>query len=94
MNADYPIEDADETLALQLVGWIVADPVRAERMLALTGLEPADLRTSLTRPATLRALMDFVINHEPDLIACAQDLGVRPADLVAARDRLGSGRRA
>jgi hypothetical protein len=94
MNADYPINEADETLALQLVGWIVADSVRAERMLSLTGLDPADLRTSLTRPATLGALMDFVINHEPDLIACAQDLGVKPAELVAARGRLGSGRRA
>jgi hypothetical protein len=88
MSADYPISDADETLALHLIGWIVADTARADRMLALTGLTPADLRDSLGNRATLAALMDFVINHEPDLIACAQALDVKPAALVAARGRI------
>ncbi|WP_264593815.1 MULTISPECIES: DUF3572 domain-containing protein [unclassified Sphingobium] len=85
----YPIPQDDETMALRLVGWIVADSVRAERMLSLTGLEPDALRQALTDPATLGALMDFVINHEPDLLACAEALEVAPADLVAARERLG-----
>ncbi|MCW2391982.1 hypothetical protein M2336_000318 [Sphingobium sp. B1D7B] len=76
-------------MALRLVGWIVADSVRAERMLSLTGLEPDALRQALTDPATLGALMDFVINHELDLLACAEALEVAPADLVAARERLG-----
>jgi Protein of unknown function (DUF3572). len=86
---DYPIPQDDETIALRLVGWIVADSVRAERMLSLTGLEPGALRTGLSDPATLSALMDFVINHEPDLLACAEALDVKPASLVAARERLG-----
>jgi len=86
---DYPIPQDDETIALRLVGWIVADSVRAERMLSLTGLEPGALRTGLSDPATLGALMDFVINHEPDLLACAEALDVKPASLVAARERLG-----
>ena len=86
---DYPIPQDDETIALRLVGWIVADSVRAERMLSLTGLEPGALRTGLSDPATLGALMDFVINHEPDLLACAEALDVTPAHLVAARERLG-----
>ncbi|WP_264592240.1 MULTISPECIES: DUF3572 domain-containing protein [Sphingobium] len=85
----YPIPQDDETMALRLVGWIVADSVRAERMLSLTGLEPDALRQALTDSATLGALMDFVINHEPDLLACAEALAVAPADLVAARERLG-----
>jgi hypothetical protein len=88
MSADYPINDADETLALRLIGWIVADMARADRMLALTGLAPDDLRDSLSHRATLAALMDFVINHEPDLIACADALEVKPAALVAARRRI------
>ena len=88
MSAPYPISEADETLALRLIGWIVSDATRAERMLALTGLTPQDLRESLGNRGTLSALMDFVINHEPDLIACADALEVRPADLVAARERI------
>ena len=89
MSAHYPIDQADETLALRLIGWIVSDVARADRMVALTGLSPDDLRASLGEPAVLVALMDFVINHEPDLVACADALGVAPADLVAARERIG-----
>ncbi len=88
MSLPYPISESDETLALRLIGWIVSDGTRAERMLALTGLTPQDLRDSLDNRGTLSALMDFVINHEPDLIACAQALEVKPAVLVAARERI------
>jgi hypothetical protein len=90
MIRDYPIPEDDETLALRLVGWIVADSARADRMLSLTGLEPESLRASLSDQSTLGALMDFVIGHEPDLLACAEDLGVSPAQLVAARGRMGA----
>ncbi len=88
MTSQYRICEEDETLALRLVGWIVADAARADRMLALTGLDASGLRTSLSDPATLGALMDFVIGHEPDLVACADALGVAPAELVAVRERI------
>lgn len=88
MSLPYPISESDETLALRLIGWIVSDVTRADRMLALTGLTPQDLRDSLGNRGTLCALMDFVINHEPDLIACAQALEEAPAALVAARERI------
>ncbi len=88
MNSEYPISEQDETLALQMIGWIVADSARAERMLSLTGLDASGLRACLSDPAMLGALMDFVINHEPDLLACADALDIAPAALVAARERL------
>ena len=89
MSSEYPIREADETLALRMIGWIVADSARADRMLALTGLDGSSLRASLSDPATLGALMDFVINHQPDLLACGEDLGVEPGMIVAARERIG-----
>jgi hypothetical protein len=88
MTSEYPISEADETLALRMIGWIVADSARADRMLALTGLDGASLRASLADPATLGALMDFVINHQPDLLACVDDLGVEPGAIIAARERI------
>jgi adenine/guanine phosphoribosyltransferase-like PRPP-binding protein len=33
-------------------------------------------------------VLAFLEAHEPDLIACAEHLGVPPARLVAARERL------
>jgi hypothetical protein len=73
---------------LRVVGWAVSDQGRAERMLALTGLDPQTLRDRLDRPETLRALLDFVLDHEPDLLACAEALGVKPAAIAHSRHQL------
>lgn len=76
-------------LALNVVAWALSDQTRAERMLSLTGLDPATLRENLTKPATLRALLDFVLDHEPDLMACAAAIGVKPESIAAARRTIG-----
>lgn len=78
----------DETLALQALAWTLAEPKRATRLLDLTGLQPGDLRESAGSPATLIAMLGFLESHEPDLVACAEELGVDPSALVTARDRL------
>lgn len=63
---------------------------RAERFLSLTGLTPEDLRASLGEPATLAAVLEFLCQHEPDLLGAADALGIAPQALVAARERLGA----
>ena len=63
---------------------------RAERFLSLTGLTPEDLRASLGQPATLSAVLEFLCQHEPDLLGAADALDVSPQTLVAARERLGA----
>lgn len=78
----------DETLALAALGWTLTDDSRAERFLLLTGLTPETLRAALDRPETLAAALRFLEGHEPDLIACADALGVGPGDLPDARRRL------
>ena len=75
----------DESLALGALAWTLGEPNRAARMLALTGLTPADLRARAGEPALLAALLGYLEAHEPDLIACAEALGLPPARLVAAR---------
>jgi hypothetical protein len=77
-----------ETLALAALGWALSEPARAQRLLALTGLEPADLRDRLGDPSLLAAILRFLEAHEPDLVACAEAVDVAPADLVEARRRL------
>ena len=85
--ADSNPDDA-EALALAALGWILSDGARAERLLALTGLTPHDLRSRLDDPAVLAAILGFLEAHEPDLVACAEALDVRPAELVQAHERL------
>ena len=76
------------SLALAALAWTLADGARADRLLALTGLAPEDLRSGLGDPAVLAAILRFLEAHEPDLVGCASDMGVDPASLVAARRRL------
>ena len=67
---------------------MLGDGPRADRLLALTGLTPDDLRERLGDPALLAAVLDFLCGHEPDLLAAADALGVNATDLVAARENL------
>ena len=73
------------TLGLQALGAIAADPPLLARLLDVTGLMPADLRGRAGSPGLLAAVLGFLEAHEPDLIAVAAAIGVRPADLIAAR---------
>ena len=77
-----------EMLALGALGWVLADEARAERLLALTGLTPEGLRARVQDRDFLAAVLLFLENHEPDLLACAEALAVTPQQLVAARQGL------
>ena len=77
-----------EALALGALGWTLSEESRAARLLALTGLAPDDLRDRLEDRAFLAAVIQFLEGHEPDLIGCADELGVAPASLVTARMEL------
>ena len=83
-----PDTNDPEALALSALGWALAEQSRAERLLALTGLTPEDLRERLGDPSLLAAVLGFLEAHEPDLLACAEALGTAPAALVDARRRL------
>lgn len=80
--------DNAAALALAALGWTLGDSARAERLLALTGLTPDDLRARLDEPTLLAATLGFLEAHEPDLLACAEALDVRAEALVEARRSL------
>jgi hypothetical protein len=84
----YPKAPDEEMVALLVLGWIVADSRRAERLLALTGLDAESLRAAVGDRGALAAVIGFVADHEPDLIACAGAIGEAPETIVAARGRL------
>jgi hypothetical protein len=77
-----------QTLALAALGWVLACEERAARYLELTGLDPDSLRAGLGNPAILASALEFLANHEPDLIRAAEALAVTPEELVAAKDAL------
>ena len=67
---------------------MLADGERADRLLALTGLGPDDLRAGLGDPAVLGAVIEFLCGNEQDLVAASEALGVQPAQLAAAGGQL------
>ena len=82
------MHNADEALALNALGWILTDEPRAERLLGTTGLTPDALRAAIGERTTLAAILAFLAAHEPDLVACADALDIRPEALAAAAHRL------
>ncbi|RYD87687.1 MAG: DUF3572 family protein, partial [Sphingomonadales bacterium] len=81
-NLRYSEDDANIVTALTALAWTLEDPARARRLLDLTGLTPEDLRAGATDRGILSALLDFLAGHEPDLVACAEAIGIGPADLI------------
>jgi hypothetical protein len=88
--ADTNTPDA-ATLALSALAWILSDSDRAERLLALTGLDADELRGRAGDPVLLAAVLGFLANHEPDLLACADALAVRPEAFAIAQQALDPG---
>lgn len=78
------------TLALAALGWILSEDDRAERYLALTGMDPTSLRAGLDDPVVLGSVLEFLANHEPDLVRAAEALAVTSEELIKARQELNA----
>ena len=83
-----PATNDPAALALRALAATLADHRLAERFLSLSGIDPPDLRQRAGDPDLLAELLRFLEAHEPDLVAVAEDLGVKPDALVTARREL------
>lgn len=82
-------EENAEALALQALGFILAEDALRDRFLALTGLVGAELRDRISDEGFLLSVLDFLVSHEPDLLACADALNTDPEILLTAWHTLG-----
>lgn len=89
VKASYSNSSDGHTIALLVIGWIVAEAGRVERFLGLTGLDADQLRGGLGDAAVLGAALDFLLTHEADLRACAEAISERPESIVLARQEIG-----
>lgn len=78
-------------IAMQALVWAISDEARADRLLSLTGLTPDALRSGIGERGLQAAILGFLENHEPDLIACSIAIDISPQALVAARHELDGG---
>lgn len=83
--------EAAETLALQALGWILADPERLSAFLAASGAGPADLARGARDPAFLGAVIDFLLQTDAGVLAFCAEAGLAPDRVLAARAALPGG---
>ena len=79
-----------EVLLLSALAETLSDERRAIRFLDMTGIDASTLRERAADRSTLEALLDFLEAYEPDLIAVASALAVKPEALVATRAGIGA----
>ncbi len=90
MLRDRPSPADPAVLALQALAHVAGDEEMGPRFLALTGMDAAALRAGADKPATLMALLDYLMANEHDLVATADAIGVKPEQLASAARKLGS----
>jgi hypothetical protein len=84
-----PKNDNDSVaIALAALAATLGDGRRAQRFLDLTGIGTGELRRMAGEPRLLAALLRFLEAYEPDLVAIAEQLGLKPEELVEARRKL------
>jgi hypothetical protein len=85
-------QDAAETLALQALGWLLAQPEELGGFLSASGAAPQDLAQLARDPVFLAALVDYLLETDDRVLACTKDLGLPATALGEARQGLPGGR--
>lgn len=80
-----------QAIALDALSWTLANDDRAQRFIALTGIDADTLRVSLADDRVLAGVLTYLEAHEPDMLACADAMGHPATALVAARIALTGG---
>ena len=75
---------AADTIAAEALSWMVSDPELLGRFFALTGVDAGDIRHAAADPGFLTGVLDFIMAHEPTLMAFAESSGIKPEKIAAA----------
>ena len=87
---DTPATADAEATAVAILGWLAGEPELLSRFLSLTGVAPTQVRNAVDDPGFLAGVVDFVMDHEPTLLAFSAATGVGP-DAVARAHAILSG---
>ncbi|MGE8103642.1 DUF3572 domain-containing protein [Allorhizobium sp. NPDC080224] len=84
-NRDIPA-DAEAT-AVAVLGWLANEPEMLSRFLALSGVQPTQLRQAVGDPAFLAGMLEFLMQHEPTLMEFCTATDTKPETVVEAYHR-------
>jgi hypothetical protein len=86
----FTADDAEAT-AIAALGFVASDPELLPRFLQLTGIEASAIRKAAAEPGFLAGVLDFLVAHEPTLVAFAEASGTKPEEIMLARRMLPAG---
>ena len=84
--------EAAESLAVQVLTYLAAEPERLGRFLAVSGLGPQQLRLAAAEPGFLAGVLDYVSADESLLLGFADHAGIDPRDVARAQTALSGER--
>lgn len=85
-------QEIAETTALRVFAWLVSDPELIGPFMAATGAEAGQMAALARDPHFLAAVVDFCLESDERVIACAAALELRPEAIGQARMGLPGGR--
>src|ERR1043166_6341830 len=80
--------EAAESIAIQALGFLAANPQQLARFLQLSGLDPGRIRAAAADPAFLAGVLEHVASDESLLVAFAAEAAIKPEDVARARSIL------
>lgn len=80
--------DALQEIALQFIGFLVADERRLEALMMNTGLHAQDFTTRAGDPQFRACVLDYALEHENLLLEFAAEAKLEPQSIIAARRKL------
>ena len=80
-----------ERIAVAALAFLAGDHGRLTRFLDVTGLAPARIRDAAGEPGFLAAVLDHLVGDDELIVGLAEDLRIRPEDVVEARRVLSPG---
>mgnify|MGYP000491698213 CR=1 FL=1 len=73
----------DETAAA-ILQWLASEPDMLGRFLALSGVQPTQMRSAINDPGFLAGMVDFVMAHEPTLMTFCEASQWKPEAVIRA----------
>lgn len=80
-----------EEIAVAALTFVAGDPLLLSRFLAITGIDPGQIRQAAGEPGFLAGVLQFIAAHEPTLLAFAENAGFAPDAVLKALRTLPQG---
>jgi hypothetical protein len=77
-----------ETMALNMIAFLMGDEERADGFFGTTGLSPDDLRAGVGQPAFLGGVLDYLLEREDLLVAFCEGANIDPMQPMRIRQLL------